>query len=137
ARRRRLCARCRPCPDSTRLVETRARWASAEQRARHPVVAGSAEDGVGGLQAGDRGSLDAPGVEAVVGPVAAEDEVVVSTLVGTEPIGIAARCALHVAVGGVDVGEAELRVDSAAAALAVANAMQLPAKRSARRSVGQ
>src|SRR5205085_4683885 len=70
-------------------------------------------------------------------PVAGQHEVLVSALVGTEPVRIASRRALHVAVGGVDVGKAELGVDRAAAYVPVPATEQVPAKRTACRRPGQ
>ena len=81
---------------------------------------------VRGLQAGERGRLDAARIQAVVRPVAGEDEVVVAGLVGAQAVAVGPRGALHVAVRWVDVGGEELTCDRVGTVRTAGTTEQIP-----------
>src|SRR3954452_8669639 len=103
---------------------------STEPDARDPVAPRPPEHGVPCLQAGERRGLYAACVEAVVRPVAGKEQVVVAALVRSEAMRVAAGRALHVPVGRIDVGQAELGIDCVPAPVPVATAEQVPPERS-------
>src|SRR5262245_29818372 len=110
-----------------RSAHRQAFWASSVGQVAHDaVVARPSEDGVGGLKPREHGGLDATGIEAGVGPVAGEDQVVVAALVGPEPAPVRPRQGLHVPVRGVDVGGPVLRVERGGTGPPVAAAEKLP-----------
>ena len=75
-----------------------------------PVVAGAFSNCIGGLQAGQDRRFDTSCIDARVGPVPGEEQVVIPAFVRSETIAIGTRKGLHVAVRRVDVGPPILRI---------------------------
>ena len=94
--------------------------------ARDAVEVRETQHSVGRLDAGDDRGFDAPGIQAVVGPVTRQPEVGVSTGIRAQPQACGAREREHVSIGRVDVGAEILRVEAGVTDEVIGTAEQLP-----------